>query len=78
MRRSSIGFWSPTGPIMPIGRADIGQSSIRRKVLACPAAVKTHQHVERFAFHNLRVLIVTTEPDRLRSMLAVLYDVMLL
>lgn len=60
---------------MPIDRADLAQSSIRRKLLAYQAALKARQHVERFGFANLRVLTVTTGADRLRSMLAALDDV---
>ena len=60
---------------MPIERAGLAQSSIRRKLLAYQAALKARQHVERFGFANLRVLTVTTGAARLRSMLAALDDV---
>jgi hypothetical protein len=57
---------------MPIERADFTQSSIRRKLLAYQAALKARQHVERFAFHNLRILTVTTGVARLQSMIGAL------
>jgi hypothetical protein len=57
---------------MPIERADFAQTSIRRKLLAYQAALRARQHVERFAFHNLRILTVTTGADRIQSMIAAL------
>ena len=57
---------------MPVDRADLSQTSIRRKLLAYEAALKARQHVERFAFHNLRILTVTSSFERLRSMIAAL------
>jgi Replication-relaxation len=57
---------------MPIERADFTQTSIRRKLLAYQAALKARQHVERFAFHNLRILTVTTGAERLQSMIGAL------
>ncbi|MEQ1718574.1 MAG: hypothetical protein ABL907_21750 [Hyphomicrobium sp.] len=60
---------------MPIERADLGQTSIRRKLVAYQAALKARQHVERFAFHNLRILVVTTGAKSLRSMISMLSTV---
>ncbi len=57
---------------MPVERADFAQTSIRRKLLAYQAALRARQHVEQFAFHNLRILTVTTGAERLQSMIAAL------
>ena len=56
---------------MPISRADLSQSSYRRKLLTYQLALKAGQHVERFGFQNARVLTVTTSQERVQSMLDV-------
>jgi hypothetical protein len=60
---------------MPVERADLAQTSIRRKLLAYQAALKARQHLDRFAFHNLRILTVTTGAERLQSMIGALNTV---
>lgn len=70
--RNACFFLEADRGTMPVERADLAQTSIRRKLLAYQAALKARQHVERFAFHNLRILIVTTGAERLRSMITTL------
>lgn len=71
---TSSGLASDRGT-MPIERTDLAQTSIRRKLLAYQAALKARQHVDRFAFHNLRILTVTTSTERLQSMITALNSV---
>ena len=54
---------------MPIMRRDIDQTSIERKMRAYLTAHATKQHERRFGWKTFRVLTVTTDEHRLRSML---------
>jgi DNA-binding Lrp family transcriptional regulator len=53
---------------MPISRTDITQSSFERKMRAYLAAYAARQHEERFNWKAFRVLTVTTDRQRMRSM----------
>jgi hypothetical protein len=54
---------------MPVSRADITQTSFERKMRAYLAAHATGQHEERFGWKNFRILTVTTDRHRMRSMM---------
>ena len=60
---------------MPITRSDITQSSYRRSLLAYLTAHQTKQLAQQLGIDNLRVLTVTTSPERVASMLAVVKDI---
>jgi len=53
---------------MPVSRSDLRQTSIERKMRAYLAAHATKQHERRFGWRTFRVLTVTTDERRLRSM----------
>ena len=73
--RSAYFFLEADRGTMPIARADLAQSSIKRKLLAYQASLKAGRDLERFGFDNLRVLIVATSSERVQSMIASLNDV---
>jgi hypothetical protein len=53
---------------MPVCRSDLSQTSFQRKALAYLTAQASRQHEERFGWRTFRVLTVTTDEDRVRSM----------
>lgn len=57
---------------MPIIRRDAGQTSLARKLRTYLAAIAEGEHERRFGWKTLRVLIVTTTNQRLRSAQAIL------
>jgi hypothetical protein len=57
---------------MPVSRADITQSSFERKMRAYLTAYAERQHEERFGWKAFRVLTVTTDHHRERSMMEAL------
>jgi hypothetical protein len=54
---------------MPVVRADFGQTSFERKMRAYLAAHASRQHEQRLGWKTFRVLTVTTDEYRRRSML---------
>jgi hypothetical protein len=57
---------------MPISRSDIRQTSIERKMRAYLGAYAAREHERHFAWKTFRVLVVTTDQQRIRSMRDVL------
>lgn len=53
---------------MPVTRSDMRQTSVERKLRAYLAAHAARQHQRQFGWKNFRVLTVTTDHTRLRSM----------
>jgi hypothetical protein len=53
---------------MPIVRADLRQTSFRRKMQAYLAAYGEKQHESRFGWKAFRILTITTDEQRMRSM----------
>ena len=53
---------------MPIARSDIRQTSFERKMRAYLTAYAAKQHVKHFGWQTFRVLTVTTDQHRARSM----------
>jgi DNA-binding Lrp family transcriptional regulator len=53
---------------MPISRSDISQTSFERKMLAYLSAHAAGQHEQQFGWKTFRVLTVTTDQHRVRSM----------
>lgn len=53
---------------MPVTRRDITKTSIARKIQAYLAAYSTKQHERQFGWRGFRVLFVTSDQHRLRSM----------
>jgi hypothetical protein len=53
---------------MPISRSDFGKTSLERKMRAYLAAHAGKQHEQHFGWKNFRVLTVTTDEQRIRSM----------
>jgi hypothetical protein len=53
---------------MPVSRADLRQTSFQRKMQTYLAAYATRQHETRFGWKAFRVLTVTTDDQRMRSM----------
>jgi hypothetical protein len=53
---------------MPISRSDLRQTSFQRKMHAYLAAYAGKQHAQHFGWRNFRVLTVTTDEQRMRSM----------
>ena len=60
---------------MPISRADPRQTSFKKKLRTYLAAHRTKQYVTRFGFRNLRILTLTTSPERVTSMLAAVDEI---
>jgi DNA-binding Lrp family transcriptional regulator len=54
---------------MPISRADISQTSFERKMRAYLTAHAAKQHERQFGWKTFRVLTVTTDHNRMRSMM---------
>jgi DNA-binding Lrp family transcriptional regulator len=54
---------------MPISRADISQTSFDRKMRAYLTAHAAKQHERQFGWKTFRVLTVTTDHNRMRSMM---------
>ena len=54
---------------MPISRADISQTSFERKMRAYLTAHAAGQHERQFGWKAFRVLTVTTDQNRMRSMM---------
>ena len=54
---------------MPVLRSDLSQTSMYRKLLAYVATWRQGVHQSRFGFHRFRVLIITTGPERIRSLI---------
>lgn len=54
---------------MPIFRADFRQTSFERKMQAYLAAYDQGQHARQFGWKTFRVLVVTTDQQRVRSMI---------
>ena len=69
-RRSNF-FLEADRATMPIERRSLSQTSFKNKLSVYLAAHRADQHLQRFGFRNFRVLTVTTSPERLRSILAV-------
>lgn len=57
---------------MPITRADVTQSSFERKMRAYLAAYAEGRHLQQFGWKTFRVLVATTDQQRLQSMLGAL------
>jgi hypothetical protein len=53
---------------MPISRSDFRQTSIERKMRRYLVAHATRQHEQHFGWKTFRVLVVTTDDQRVRSM----------
>jgi hypothetical protein len=53
---------------MPVSRSDFRQTSVERKDDAYFAAYASGQHEQQFGWKNFRVLTVTTDEQRIRSM----------
>ena len=53
---------------MPISRSDVRQTSVERKMRAYLTAHAGKQHEQHFGWKNFRVLTVTTDDQRMRSM----------
>ena len=57
---------------MPVERHDLKQTSILRKLLAYQTLWKAKRHETHFGWRNFRVLIVTTSPERIANIQAVM------
>jgi hypothetical protein len=57
---------------MPISRSDFRQTSIERKMRAYLTAHASNQHESQFGWKAFRVLTVTTDHQRMRSMIEAL------
>ncbi|MGO9135503.1 MAG: replication-relaxation family protein [Methylovirgula sp.] len=57
---------------MPVARSDIRQTSFERKMRAYLTAHAARQHEKQFGWKNFRVLTVTTDAHRTRSMIETL------
>ena len=57
---------------MPISRSDLRQPSIERKMRAYLTAHANKQHESQFGWKTFRVLTVTTDHQRMRSMIEAL------
>lgn len=57
---------------MPVSRTDITQTSFERKMRAYLTVEASKQHKTQFGWKTFRVLTVTTETDRMNSMLEAL------
>ena len=55
---------------MPVDRAGLTQTSLKRKILAYAAAKGSHMHQRQFGWKSFRVLIVTTNPQRVETVIA--------
>jgi len=59
---------------MPIRRSDIRQSSFQRKMFAYLAAYAARRHERIFGWRTFRALVVTTDQNRIQSMLETLHE----
>jgi Replication-relaxation len=59
---------------MPVSRSDHRQTSFQRKMQTYLAAYAAKQHESRFGWRAFRVLTVTTDDQRMRSMQAALHQ----
>jgi hypothetical protein len=59
---------------MPIVRSDARQTSVERKMHAYLAAYAERQHEQRFGWRTFRVLLVTTDEGRRKSMMDALRE----
>jgi hypothetical protein len=57
---------------MPISRSDIMQTSLERKMRTYLAAHAAKEHERRFGWTSFRVLVVTTDEQRMQSMIKIL------
>jgi hypothetical protein len=57
---------------MPISRSDIMQTSLERKMRTYLAAHAAKEHERRFGWKSFRVLVVTTDEQRMQSMIKIL------
>ena len=60
---------------MPVVRADYSQTSFERKMRAYLAAYAAKQHERQFGWKTFRVLTVTTDEHRMRSMMQALRNI---
>jgi hypothetical protein len=60
---------------MPVERADLSQSSFKKKLLAYHHGHEARQHVALWGIPGFRVLTLTSSADRLQSMIDALFDV---
>src|SRR5262249_7893561 len=54
---------------MPVSRSDFGRTSFKRKMQAYLAAYAAQQHERQFGWKTFRVLTVTTDQQRARSLI---------
>ncbi|KGJ65550.1 hypothetical protein BJA5080_08300 [Bradyrhizobium diazoefficiens SEMIA 5080] len=59
---------------MPISRSDFRQTSFERKMQAYLTAYGQGQHTQQFGWKTFRVLVVTTDKKRARSMIETLHQ----
>lgn len=62
-------FFEADRGTMPVFRENLLQTSFFRKLLAYEATWKTGLHEELFGFRRIRVLVVTTSPSRMASLI---------
>lgn len=60
---------------MPVTRSDPKKTSFEKKMRAYLGAHATKQHIRQFGWQSFRVLTVTTDVDRMRSMQDALRDI---
>jgi hypothetical protein len=60
---------------MPITRSDFEQTSVERKMRAYLAVHAAKQHERQFGWKNFRVLTVTTDPNRIDTMMMALRQI---
>ena len=60
---------------MPVSRSDPDQTSFQRKMRVYLAAHAAKQHERLFGWKNFRVLTVTTDPDRIATMMTALRQI---
>ena len=61
--------------VPPNSRSDHWKTSFERKLQVYLAAHRAKDHVNRLGFGNLRILTVTTRPERITSMLAAIDEI---
>jgi len=59
---------------MPVNRANLTQTSLKRKFLAYAAAKRSLLHERQFGWKAFRVLVVTTNPQRVETILATIRE----
>ena len=60
---------------MPVSRSDPDQTSFQRKMRVYLAAHAAKQHERQFGWKNFRVLTVTTDPNRIDTMMTALRQI---